>query len=262
MAKPKQAFVVEKTALPACGGCSQCGDLDDRHLYILGHDKKYYCKVCFFKIATQWPKAAGGAKAREVVRIDLTNDQIRRGKGIGQRRHANKEAKGVKDHRSSSRLTSEQAHIIGAVFEVAVADKYGLDMDESITDGPDRFDFELPCGCILSARARDAQARLDRVIVSDSKDPLRKPKADFFIWGLKRERGFDVLGASDVRDWPRFQREKVSLHDFGRGVRQTVVLANLDPVEILFQHNHDGVACGQGRVQEVQGDNHVRDGND
>lgn len=44
--------------LPSCGGCEVCGDLHPDHLYILGHNQKYYCKKCFHAIAVKWPKPA------------------------------------------------------------------------------------------------------------------------------------------------------------------------------------------------------------
>jgi hypothetical protein len=55
--------------LPECTGCSQCGDAWEDHLYALGHNGKYYCRVCFQKIAVNWPKRS--------VEVALPMDRIR-----------------------------------------------------------------------------------------------------------------------------------------------------------------------------------------
>jgi hypothetical protein len=48
--------------MPPCLGCDTCGDVDDRHLYLLGYTGKYYCKICFFKVAKEWPTPGGSYK--------------------------------------------------------------------------------------------------------------------------------------------------------------------------------------------------------
>lgn len=45
-----------KVDLPVCGGCDMCGDLDEKHLYLLGYSGKYYCKTCFFNTAQNWKR--------------------------------------------------------------------------------------------------------------------------------------------------------------------------------------------------------------
>jgi hypothetical protein len=67
----KQAFTPEKVALPECRGCDLCGDAQDDHLYLLGYNGKYYCKVCFFKIAVKWPRSSG---ASSVWRTEVLSD--------------------------------------------------------------------------------------------------------------------------------------------------------------------------------------------
>jgi len=64
LAKMKNEF---KSELPPCGGCDTCGDLHEGHLYLLGYTGKYYCKVCFFKVA-RWPNPST-KQSREPVEI-------------------------------------------------------------------------------------------------------------------------------------------------------------------------------------------------
>jgi hypothetical protein len=55
--RKKQGFTQERVALPECRGCDNCPEVpSENELFVLGYNMKWFCRACFFKMATRWPR--------------------------------------------------------------------------------------------------------------------------------------------------------------------------------------------------------------
>jgi len=262
LAKPKQAFVVEKTALPACGGCSQCGDLDDRHLYILGHDKKYYCKVCFFNMATRWPKPEPCGETSKEFRT-IPQEIVDRAWKLAPGRHRDDKKKGFVDYNvpDGKRAPSNQEDAFGLMAELLFA----RSMKISLTDEQ-----------LITYKGHNNPDHLPGVEVRGRSFRSNWTERDFPVWDKDAGKGkhtfiayaFDRDAMEYAVRWLPFSeawdaRRPVKMGVTGRDMPGvSFYRMNTDLAALRERLSMMGEDYGKDRVQEVQGDNHVRDGND
>lgn len=159
--------------------------------------------------------------------VALDDEELAEARRIGEERNANKEKHRVQSRKSSAKLSDSEAHVVGAMGELAVAKELGGEIDRNIRKGSDRWDVKLPCGHFVSVRTRDGDSNRhpDRVILSNS----RREDRSNTVCCIKRGMIVEIVGL-----WAR--GDEVDVHDFGYGPRDTILFSKLRPLDQVEKH--------------------------
>ena len=262
MAKIKQAFTPSQVALPTCGGCVSCGDLDDRHLYILGYDSKYYCKVCFFKMATRWPKLVPYKEPYKEFK-PIPQEIIDRAWRLAPGRHRDNKKKGFVDYNvpEGKRAPADQEDAFGLMAELLFARSMRIDLtdEQLITYKGHKNPDHLPG---VEVRGRSFRTNwTERDFPVWDKD-AGKGKHTFIAYAFDRdamEYAIRWLPFSEAWDARRLVKMGVTGRDMP-GV--SFYRMNTDLAALRERLLITGEGYGQDRVQEVQGDDRVQAGSE
>jgi hypothetical protein len=223
-------------------------------LYIMGHDKKYYCKACFGRIARNWPKSG-----RRAVVIPVDAEEYAAAKRAGSLVEDRFRGEGKKRHKDDfdtsfdAGASNREVSILG---EIVMARKTGGrrvhpmeqagEIRRGVTDGG--VDIRLQDGRGLGVKTRRGDGTYDMAETAGTKE---------ILWDACVLLVLGSDGQLTMRGW-HHDKSKASMirfsgDKFRLGIRGDQLLA-----PALFEE----WVHGQGRVQEVQSDDHVRDGND